>query len=41
MRIFKKKESNREIGDRLMKLTDGKDYGICTPPMEAQTAVNE
>lgn len=41
MRIFKKKESNKEIGDRLIKLTDGKDYGICMPPMEAQTAVNE
>ena len=41
MRIFKKKESNKEIAERLIKLTDGKNYGIFPPPMKAQVAVNE
>jgi len=36
MRIFKK-----EIAERLIKLTDGKNYGIFPPPMKAQVAVNE
>jgi len=27
--------------DRILKLTDGKDYGICSPPMKAQVALNE
>lgn len=41
MKIFKKKETNREIADRLLKLTNGKDYGIFAPPMNAQVAVVE
>ena len=41
MRIFKKKESNKEIAERLFKLTDMKDYGMCNPPMKAQVALNE
>lgn len=41
MSIFKKKETNTEIADRIIKLTDGKDYGIFPPPMNAQVAVNE
>lgn len=41
MSIFKKKETNTEIADRIIKLTDGKDYGIFPPPMNAQVAVDE
>jgi hypothetical protein len=26
---------------RLLSLTDGNDYGLCSPPMKAQTALNE
>lgn len=26
---------------RILSLTDGKDYGICPPSMDAQVAVNE
>ena len=29
------------IKDRILKLTDGKDYGLCSPPMNAQVALNE
>ena len=39
--FFKRKETNKEIGERLFKLTNGKDYGMCPPPMNAQVAVNE
>lgn len=41
MSIFKKKETSTEIADRIIKLTDGKDYGIFPPPMKAQVAVDE
>lgn len=41
MSLFRKKETNQEIGERLFKLTDQKDYGIFAPPMEAQVAVDE
>lgn len=41
MGIFKRKETNKEIGERLFKLTDQKDYGIFAPPMKAQIAVDE
>lgn len=41
MSIFKKKETSTEIADRIIKLTDGKDYGIFPPPMNAQVAVDE
>lgn len=34
----KKEETLKE---RILKLTDGKDYGICSPPMKAQVALNE
>jgi len=27
--------------ERLLKLTDGKDYGLCSPPMKAQVALRE
>lgn len=38
LKLFKKKETDKEIEERILKLTltDGKDYGICSPPMEAQ-----
>ena len=38
---FKKKETDKEIADRLFNLTDKKDYGLCSPSMDAQTALNE
>lgn len=41
MKIFKRKETNQEIAKRLLKLTDGKDYGIFAPPMKAQVAIDE
>ena len=42
MKIFKKKKkTSKEIMERLITLTDGKDYGIFAPPMKAQTAVDE
>ena len=41
MKIFKRKETPQETSDRIIKLTDGKDYGIFPPPMKPQTAVNE
>lgn len=41
MNIFKKYENNKQIADRIIKLTNGKDYGIFPPPMDAQTAVDE
>ncbi len=41
MKLFRNKETNKEIAERLIKLTDGKDYGIFAPPMKAQVAVDE
>lgn len=41
MSIFKRKETREEMLDRIFKLTDGKDYGLFPPPMNAQVAVNE
>lgn len=35
------KNKNKETLERLLKLTNGKDYGICSPPMKAQVAINE
>ena len=29
------------LTDRLLKLTDDKDYGLCSPPMNAQVALDE
>lgn len=34
-------ESEGDIANRVMSLTDGKDYGNCPPSMNAQVAVNE
>ena len=39
--MFTHKESKEETATRILKLTDGKDYGIFSPPMNAQVAVNE
>lgn len=37
-----KKESNEQIRQRILSLCEqDKDYGICPPPMDAQTALNE
>lgn len=41
MSLFKRTETNKEIGERLFKLTDQKEYGIFAPPMKAQVAVDE
>ena len=39
--MFEKKETNEEIKNRLLKLTNNKDYGIFPPAMNAQIALNE
>lgn len=39
--MFKKKETNQEIADRILKLTSGEDCGIFAPPMKAQVALDE
>ena len=39
--FFRKKETNKEIADRLWELTDKKEYGVFPPPMDAQVALNE
>lgn len=39
--LFKRKETAQETANRLLKLTDGKDYGIFSPPMNAQIAIQE
>lgn len=36
-----RKETDKETIRRLLKLTDGKDYGMFAPPMDAQVALNE
>ena len=35
------KETDKERYERLYKLTDMKDYGLCPPAMKAQVALNE
>jgi len=35
------KDKDKLIADRILKLTDGKDYGICSPPMNGQVALDE
>lgn len=44
IKILKKKDiKDRDeiIRENIFKLTNGKDYGICPPPMDAQVALNE
>jgi hypothetical protein len=45
MKLFKrnkrKKETIEEISERIIKLTNGGDYGIFPPPLNAQVALNE
>ena len=43
MRLFRKKkvESNKDIAERILKLTNCKDYDICPPPTDPQVAFNE
>ena len=36
-----RKETEKETGRRLLKLTDGAEYGIFAPPMDAQVALIE
>lgn len=36
-----KKETNKEIAERILKLAEPGDYGIFPPPMDAQVALNE
>ncbi len=35
------KNRDKLTRERILKLTNGKDYGICSPPMDAQVALNE
>lgn len=37
----RKQKEYEKIEKRVLSLTDGKDYGLCPPPMDAQVAVNE
>lgn len=41
MKLFKKKETNQQIADRVFNLAKPIDCGIFPPPMDAQVAVNE
>ena len=41
LNIFSRKETSDETYDRLLKLTNGKSYGVFMPPMDAQVAVRE
>ena len=36
-----RKETPKETAHRILKLTNGKDYGIFAPPMDAQVALIE
>ena len=36
-----KKETDKEIKERILKLAESGDYGIFPPPMDAQVALNE
>lgn len=40
-RLFCKHETNDQISERLLKLCEEGDYGICPPPMKASVAINE
>lgn len=35
------KKRSKEVRERILSLTDGKDYGLCPPPMDAKVAINE
>lgn len=35
------KDKNKETWERIFQLTNKKDYGMCSPPMEAQVALDE
>jgi len=39
--IQKQIKNDEETRERLLKLTNEKDYGLCSPPMDAQVALNE
>lgn len=39
--MFMTKKKEEKIRNRILNLTDKKDYGLCPPPMDAQVAVNE
>lgn len=36
-----RKETDKDIADRILKLTEPGEYGIFPPPMKAQIAVDE
>lgn len=36
-----RKETNKEIAERILKLAGPGDYGMLPPPMDAQVALNE
>ena len=39
--IFTRQETPEETKDRILSLTDQKDYGMCPPAMDSDTALNE
>ncbi len=40
-RLFKKYEKDEQVRSRLMRLCKKGDYGICSPPMDANVAIDE
>jgi len=40
-KLFRKHETNDQVSERLLKLCEEGDYGICPPPMKASVAINE
>lgn len=40
-RLFRKRETDEQIRERLLKLCKEGDYGICPPPMDANVALDE
>lgn len=44
-RLFKRKkkriETDQEMRERILSLCKDGDYGLCSPPMDAQVAINE
>lgn len=40
-KLFKRRETEKEIRERVLRLAKEGEYGVFSPPMDAQTALNE
>lgn len=40
-KLFKRRETEAEVRQRVLSLAKEGDYGMCTPPMDAQVALDE